>query len=93
MTDENELTALRDEVGILRAEVARLRSQQAAHVCAVPLQPVWQKTFPAAGAAGGALPLTFGVGFNNTCAAPITVDIPTMGCAPAPAAYMVNAGG
>lgn len=96
MSEHNEVTALRDEVEYLRAEVARLRSQQAAHVCAVPPQPVWQKTFPAAGCAGGALPLTIGPEFYNTCAAPATVygDVPlNTGCAAPVATYMVNIGG
>ena len=92
MTEQDELTALRTEVGLLRTEVARLRSQQAAHVCAVPPQPVWQKTFPAAGAAGGALPLTFI--FNQKPESPYEIVWANTACAaPPPATYMVNLAG
>lgn len=86
------LKSLRAERDELLEEVARLRAQQATHVCAQPGMTVYPQSMPAAGCAGGAQVLTL-----NTTAMPATYNLPlgafNGGAAPQPQSIWFSVGG
>jgi hypothetical protein len=90
MTDT--LESLRAERDALQEEVARLRAQQATHVCAAPVTPLYPHTVTAGCAAA---PPVLTLNTTNAPPVPITVYNTTAcaGAAAQPQSVWFNVGG